>query len=118
MKTELTDEQKQELRVKIAEIHTGIRYVYRGTWYMIGDDGDRTPFSVVPPKDYLNDLNAMREAENLLTDDQHKVFRQRLWALTNLESPKWGDDDWNRAYASATATQRARAFLMTMEGKV
>ncbi len=54
--------------------------------------------------DYCNDLNAMHEAEKVLTDDQREVFYPRN--LGAWQSP------FNVIYA--TARQRAEAFLRVM----
>jgi hypothetical protein len=60
--------------------------------------------------DYLNDLNAMHEAEKILTDPQHRRYRQLLRGVV-------GDHlcVTCRAHVSATAAQRAEAFLRTIE---
>jgi hypothetical protein len=50
--------------------------------------------------DYLNDLNAMHEAEKLIMDESSIIYFE--W-LTRLSCP------WH-----ATAAQRARAFLETL----
>jgi len=55
--------------------------------------------------DYLNDLNAMHEAEKMLTKEQHDDFCDMLI----VTAPKDGE-----AY-SATAAQRAEAFALTMD---
>ena len=58
--------------------------------------------------DYLNDLNAMHEAEKILTDDQHITYR-------NILANVIGDVTFFcRKYTSATAAQRAEAFLRTL----
>ena len=61
---------------------------------------------------YLNDLNAMHEAEKTLTDKAHEEFRLNLYEVL-------GDD--SRLIVSSTAAQRAEAFLLTIgkweEGK-
>jgi hypothetical protein len=54
--------------------------------------------------DYCNDLNAMHEAEEVLTDDQREVFYPRN--LGAWQSP------FNVIYAPAR--QRAEAFLRTL----
>jgi len=51
--------------------------------------------------DPLNDLNAMHEAEKVLTDDQWDDYRERLEGL-----------DWR--LVNATAAQRAEAFCRVM----
>lgn len=52
--------------------------------------------------DYLNDLNAMHEAEKIL-NDAHLWNRYRGWLLTWMTEP-----------ICATAAQRAEAFLRTL----
>jgi len=64
---------------------------------------------VVP--DYLNDLNAMHGAEKSLTDRQHLTFRKQLWDVVIKDKH---DDEWDRCWISATAAQRAEAFLRTL----
>lgn len=56
------------------------------------------------PPDHCLDLNAMHEAENGLTSDDHAIFRLTLiGVLTKTE--------YERSIVSATARQRAEAFL-------
>ncbi len=58
---------------------------------------------------YLNDLNAMREAEKVLTaTEQQDEYCRRLAFVC------WGDFRQNFILIHATATQRAQAFLMTL----
>lgn len=64
--------------------------------------------------DPLSDLHSMHEAEKGLTDEQHTQFRANLFGL--IES----NQKWQfviigpREYISATAAQRAEAFLRTL----
>ena len=62
--------------------------------------------------DYINDLNAMHEAEKVLTDHQRRTFNH------NLESVVCGNcerDSEDRFWViHATAAQRAEAFLRTI----
>jgi hypothetical protein len=53
--------------------------------------------------DYVNDLNAMHEAESTLTEDQ-------LWIMAR--QIERNDEQW---YFRATARQRAEAFLRTLD---
>ena len=65
--------------------------------------------------DYLNDLNAMHEAENMLTDEQHKEFRRQLKYVCGTGGST--EEELSiilRARFSATARQRAEAFLKTI----
>lgn len=57
--------------------------------------------------DFLNDLNAVHEAEKSLSDHEHEAFRGRLRERVLQDSP----GPWERDYPSATATQRCEAFL-------
>ena len=81
--------------------------------------------------DYCNDLNAMHEAEKLLTecaDDNYAKFQNYLYHLEttvcNALGSDSGEEGWSGYIAFATARQRAEAFLKTIgkwkatEGKV
>lgn len=54
------------------------------------------------PPDYLNDLNACHEMEKVLTNDQRDDYMG------------WIDDDREFEFITATAQQRAEAFLKTI----
>lgn len=59
--------------------------------------------------DYLNDLNAMREAENILTTDQ--LVQQAEWigaCSSEMHMKAW------IILLRATAAQRAKAFLLAI----
>lgn len=58
--------------------------------------------------DYFHDLNAMHEAERVLTDEQHFHFRMILLEITD-------SDTWGKRIVSSTATQRAEAFGKTLK---
>lgn len=58
--------------------------------------------------DYLNDLNAMHEAELTLSDDQYRAWHWNLATIRNEE-----DRNCCRC-KSAPAAQRAEAFLKTL----
>ena len=55
------------------------------------------------PPNYCADLNAMLEAESILTEDQ-------LWIMAREIEKNW-EDQW---YFRATARERAEAFLRTL----
>ena len=63
--------------------------------------------------DYLNDLNAMHEAEKVLTDEQDLEYSE---ALEQVVSARFGCSNAEdmRRLRSATAAQRAEAFLRTI----
>ena len=59
--------------------------------------------------DYLNDLNAMHEAEKVLKSEQHFTYQIELArAISTITYPL------NFALLHATAPQRAEAFLRTL----
>jgi hypothetical protein len=57
----------------------------------------------LPLPDYLNDLNAMHEAEKVLKDNQVMLYAQNL-----------GFSIWHYHKYMATAAERAEAFLRTL----
>lgn len=69
-------------------------------------EGERDPSqdSWTSPPDYLNDLNAMHEAEKTLDYDQRSAFVVRLSVMMNN----------GFEFCHATAAQRAEAFLRTI----
>ncbi len=102
----------EQQRIAIAE---ACGYVKTETWrwnqaktereyYWKNPDRSRQDVSYLP--NYLNDLNAMHEAEMTLTDKQHCIFYTRL--ITQFHHPR------EHRFCSATATQRAEAFLRTL----
>jgi hypothetical protein len=73
------------------------------------------------PPNYLNDLNAMHEAENSLTNAQRRAYVANLVNVHPLHYDPTlpSDDKWMRIYflVNATAAQRAEAFLLTINQK-
>ncbi len=65
--------------------------------------------------DYLNDLNAMHEAEKVLRNKSgdHQLFRF-ISCLENVVVDQATDYGWGFALCHATAAQRAEAFLRTL----
>jgi len=57
---------------------------------------------------YIKDLNAMHEAVNKLSDANYNRFCDVLWNLCDGASGKTGA-------INATAEQRAKAFVLTLE---
>jgi len=70
--------------------------------------GEQGPFREVP--DYLNDLNAMHEAEKVLTDEQDLEYSEALEQVVGARFGCNNAEDMRRL-RSATAAQRAEAFL-------
>ena len=80
-------------------------YAFAGT----DPDGERWPLP-----DYLGDLNASHEMEKALTPDQFHDYRGSLWKITTAhlsDKPAAWIKAADRAYLTATAAQRAEAFL-------
>jgi hypothetical protein len=66
---------------------------------------------------YLNDLNAMHEAEKVLTDLQHQHYYAALELVCSgipYDSNGWYGAGWLYRTATATAAQRTEAFLRTI----
>ncbi len=90
-------------RIAIAEACPSVFNVMGNHLYRLHDDGVRRLSNP------LTDLNAMHEAEKVLTKDQLTGTRSEYGFLDNLVKI-CGEDS---AY-SATAAQRAEAFLRTL----
>jgi len=71
-----------------------------------GPNSERFGHGQFPP-DYLNDLNAMHEAQKVFTAEQHKRYLRHLAGIT------LASDCLDEA-VDATAAQRAEAFLRTL----
>ncbi len=64
--------------------------------------------------DYLNDLNAMHEAEKVLTYEQAEEFVEQLYLADQKNNLAENPPPWRFNVASATSAQRAEAFLKTI----
>jgi len=74
-------------------------------------DGVRRYLDAINTPNFPNDLNAMHEAEKVLTaDDQLSDYGRHLLSITKDWRPYWGPT----RVAHATAAQRAEAFLRTI----
>ena len=60
--------------------------------------------------DYLNDLNAMHEAEKVLTEEQRIAYSDCTYDIALKAQKETGKWRW----ISLTAAQRAEAFLRTI----
>jgi hypothetical protein len=72
-------------------------------WFEIENPG-------VPIPDYLNDLNAMHEAEKVLTEEQ---WRKWEYIVAAMSLPR-GSTPLSVCIARMSAAQRAEAFLKTL----
>jgi hypothetical protein len=102
----LTDEEK---RIKVAELCGWKRGAKRDRgghyWAMPGWYPQCTWVEDSMP-DYLNDLNAMHEAEKTIHDDYRDMYADYLVEISGFHPlGVW----------STTARQRAEAFVLTME---
>ena len=76
--------------------------------------GYRDPEAWHPLPDYLNDLNAMHDAEKVLTSKQKQTYAKSLSDAMSDSAPT---DSCHTVWADtihATASQRAEAFLCTI----
>lgn len=66
--------------------------------------------------DYLTDLNAMHEAEKVLSPQQQKDYAlQWLPSVLSISGREYRSKACEFIFAHATATQRAEAFLRTLD---
>ena len=102
---ELTDRQRQ-IRVAEGSGWSVPKYKMCGAHYAKNPKGDLVPAERVP--DYLNDLNAMHEAEEGVVNT--RTYRINLALVT-------GSSELNREWylTHATPAQRAEAFCLTTE---
>jgi hypothetical protein len=64
--------------------------------------------------DYLNDLNAMNDAEKVLTKANWGGYAAELYRITDAHNHGISPNHHWLAVAFSTATQRAEAFLRTI----
>lgn len=105
----------QQKRIKIAEAcaWTNIHFNgIRGEWSGVPPERDRDS---EPVPDYLNDLNAMHEAEKVLTPEQQKTYAlQWLPCVLRINGRGVRPRAEEFKLAHATAAQRAEAFGLTL----
>jgi hypothetical protein len=95
-------------RIKIAEA-CGFEMRPDGYFRRVGEVGSRG----IP--DYLNDLNAMHEAEQTLWEKDWTSRHDFVDKLARIMSPAWGYHQQSGLdLLDATAAQRAEAFLRTL----
>ena len=97
----------EQQRVAIAEACGRVQRP-DGSWFPIGKD-----YGSAGIPDYLNDLNAMHEAEKVLTDEQDLEYSEALEQVVEGRYLTNNSEDMRRL-RSATASQRAEAFLRTI----
>lgn len=92
---------EQEINEAIAEA-CGRERNPDGGWYP--DNGLRVGTQAIP--DYCTDLNAMHEAEKVLTEDQFKMYTH--WLEKLMPNTEY------RSLLCAPSSRRAEAFLRAM----
>jgi hypothetical protein len=70
-------------------------------------------YGAYEPPNYLNDLNAMHDAEKVLTNEQDLEYSEALEQVVEGRFVTNNAEDMRRL-RSATASQRAEAFLRTI----
>lgn len=81
------------------------------------EHGQLQPPALAQTGDYLNDLNAMHEAEKMLRPKQRFDYMFNLECVMGFSSGPGGwdmDTESMWAFTNATAAQRAEAFLRTI----
>lgn len=107
-------------RIAIAEACGWTIHVQNGIVFCWSEELNKT----LPPEDdgmrqcpdYLNDLNAMHEAENTLSDNDAVVYAANLTRGHDIWDVMPKDEHFTCCYGAlhATASQRAEAFLRTI----
>lgn len=72
--------------------------------------GDLESIPLDPLPDYLNDLNAMHEAEETLPEEKRPDYVNNLYLVAIAHQARTGK--WR--YSSLSASQRAEVFLKTL----
>jgi len=96
-------------------------------WKLVEDNPDYEPYWEDPKgnmiakvgfqnrlPDYLNDLNAMHEAEKVLTQDQMIDYSRHVGKFVTSHLPASRAAWMDYRLLNSTATQRAEAFLRTI----
>lgn len=91
----------------------GYTFKIENAWILSEEEADKHVYprgglvtkQRVPPPDYLNDLNAIHDAEKTLSIDETAEYDVHLRRFVE----RW--------YWHATARQRAEAFLRVIEGR-
>lgn len=96
-------------RIAIAEACGWGNIAFNRGWIKSGDGETQC---VIP--NYLKDLNAMHEAEKVLTYEQAEEFVEQLYLADQKNNLAENPPPWRFNVASATAAQRAEAFLRTI----
>lgn len=112
-----TGEGRMELRVKVAGIVEGCIITQCdcgcNQWLRNGDVSNPFKLSALP--DYCNNLNAIHEAERAAFPDSAGDLLLNDWAYNLYMECRANAEDKDVSLARATAEQRCRAFVATME---
>lgn len=106
----------EEQRIALAEwagwgyspdANSSIKHEAIMAWYRPGN----SPWQLEQLPDYLNDLNAVHELEEKLSDEQTSIYSSYL-LQNKSDRPGRGAIFWGMAHA--TAAQRCEALLKTL----
>ncbi len=101
-------------RIAIADLVPNWRPSHGGKYCTTIKRSLDDPSSLPGIFDPLSELNAMHEAENFLSDDQWRIFKDELRDAVFRDYERNQErGEWMR-YEHATAAQRAEAFLRTL----
>lgn len=97
-------------RIAIAEACGWKGFHFRSERHLFATAPHQTPNGgPIGVPDYLNDLNAMHEAENTLTEREWFIYGDKLHEVLNADASVRGKRDAYRMHASSH--HRAEAFL-------
>ena len=112
---------KEAQRIAISEacglndIKSEHGYAFDGPHYLVASSSMGDVRAALP--EYTKDLNAMHDAEKVLTEEQLHIYGHFLaQAVIHMLAKGWWDvsADETAKIAHATAAQRAEAFLRTL----
>jgi hypothetical protein len=104
----------EQINIAIAEA-CGWKHYHEDLWVNPDFSGDPDGFSELQCgdlPDYINDLNAMHEAENHLKSDEKESYWNQLYEKCDRSVFSRVEDNYKML--RATASQRAEAFLKTI----
>ncbi len=116
----------EELRVKVAELCGWKQIATELEMKFFGGPQQRETDEAVSSfmlPDYPNDLNACAEFEKTLTDHQLRIYGDQLQEILRWYIVGYIEQDYRANFvklakiACATAEQRCRAFVATMEAR-
>lgn len=110
---------QEEKRIAIAEACGWRIYKSNGIIYYERPGGNVRDYGVSIDNlpDYLNDLDAIHDAEKILTKEQHWKYISQLQLVCGIEDGDLEEYQVTFILVCATAKQRAEAFLQAIQKK-